>query len=357
MDSGGNVAETLTPAEAVLTSGAIRRTLPAHVHDRSYSWALTLAVVPLALYGLASWGAYALPAAPLLVVIVVARGLLIGMCFIVGHDACHNALSPSPRLNHWIGQICFLPAWHVFTVWKVHHNQIHHRHTNVLERDNGNPPLSRARYQAAPWPRRMLYRAARTAAGAGLLYWPEILEHLFPRRRFLTAYRAGRSWYRVERALVWSWVLLELSVYSGGLAATGLLAEPAAGRGCSLAGLGVTHAAWNWLMGFTTFLHHTHPDVPWRSEADALERGERQLTSTIHVDLGPCHGGMLNIFVHTAHHVDPSIPLYRLPLAQAALQRHFGGLVPSWSFSLAGALRCFRECKLWDPIGRQWERF
>ncbi len=349
-------ADAETPRRGVTTS-AIRRGLPARVRDRSYAWALVLGAVPLALYLAASWVAYTAAAVPVLVAAAVARGLLIGTCFIVGHDACHNALAPSARLNHWIGQINFLPAWHVFTVWKVHHNHIHHRHTNVLERDNGYPPWSRQAYDAAGWFRRLHYRVARTPLGAGLLYWPETREHLLPSRRFLATYRSCGPWYLLEAMCVWAWIVVELLIYSGGLGAAGIIAVSPAGAGWSLAGLGVTHATWNWLMGFTTFLHHTHPDVPWSSEADAIEIGERQLSSTVHVDLGMAHGGMLNIFVHTAHHVDPSIPLYRLPLAQSVLQQQFGSQVTTWPFSLSGALRCFRDCKLWNPASRRWERF
>ena len=79
-----------------------------------------------------------------------ATGIAIARLFLIGHDACHDALSPSSRFNHWVGQLCFLPSWHSFTAWKVRHNHIHHRHTNILEWDSAYPPMSPEQYQAAP---------------------------------------------------------------------------------------------------------------------------------------------------------------------------------------------------------------
>ena len=40
----------------------------------------------------------------------MAAGFVTGRLFIVGHDACHQSLTPHRRLNHWLGRIAFLPS-------------------------------------------------------------------------------------------------------------------------------------------------------------------------------------------------------------------------------------------------------
>src|SRR5689334_25432109 len=40
----------------------------------------------------------------------LAAGFVTGRLFIIGHDACHQSLTPHRRLNHWLGRIAFLPS-------------------------------------------------------------------------------------------------------------------------------------------------------------------------------------------------------------------------------------------------------
>ena len=42
----------------------------------------------------------------------VANGLLIGVLFIVGHDACHGILLPRRWMNRLAGRLSLLPALH-----------------------------------------------------------------------------------------------------------------------------------------------------------------------------------------------------------------------------------------------------
>src|SRR5580692_5434009 len=48
--------------------------------------------------------------APLALILTVPCGVVIGLLFIVGHDACHNSFTASTRLNRTIGRLAFLPA-------------------------------------------------------------------------------------------------------------------------------------------------------------------------------------------------------------------------------------------------------
>ncbi|WP_395055367.1 fatty acid desaturase family protein [Polaromonas sp.] len=337
----------------------IRATIPARSYERSVTWALSLAAGTLALYGGLTWLTYQTDSLILLAVLAVARGLAVGPVFIVAHDACHDSLSPSTRLNYWLGRLCFLPSWHSFTAWKVRHNHLHHRHTNILELDPGYAPASPAQYQAWSPGQRLRYRLSRTLPGAALLYLPEALKgQIFPSRQLREEFGRIDARYTMEWLCVWLWIAVELALFSGLAAAVGAV-PPSPQPALALVGAFLlTHLAWNWQMGFTTFLHHFHPDIAWHSEKDAPPAPQRQLECTAHADLGTAmHLPMLNIFVHTAHHVDTRIPLYRLQIAQRALEQQFAPQVARWKFAPATALRCFRECQLWDPAQGQWQSF
>lgn len=338
---------------------SVRGNLPPIVYCRSFAFAYGLTFATLALYAGLAYLSYTANSFAWLLIWSIARGLSIGPVFIVAHDACHDSLSPSSRLNYWLGQLCFLPSWHTFTGWKMRHNHVHHRHTNILELDTGYPPASRDQYAVWPWWRRLRYRLARTPAGAGLLYLPEALEaQVFPSRTLRRQFRKVDARHPTEWTLVWLWIAAEVALFSGLLAQLGVV-EASPNQGWSLFAIGfvLTHWVWNWQMGITTFLHHFHPEVEWHTSEKAPAAAQRQLQSTVHVDLRRMHPAMLNIFVHTAHHVDTRIPLYRLPLAQAALEKQFASDISRWTFSLQAALHCFRECQLWNPTSRRWERF
>ena len=58
-------------------------------------------------------------------------GLSISFLFVIGHDACHDSLTPSHRLNQWLGRLCFMPTLHPFVCWELGHNRLHHGTTNL----------------------------------------------------------------------------------------------------------------------------------------------------------------------------------------------------------------------------------
>jgi omega-6 fatty acid desaturase (delta-12 desaturase) len=211
-------------------------------------------------------------------------------------------------------------------------------------------------YAAATKLEKWHYRASRTSLGAGLLYLPEVLQHqLLPNKESRKAYQKVDKRFTFEHWLVRLYIALELALLSGGVAAFGLIDPPPLG-GLWVVGSAffLSHAVWLWQMGFTTFLHHFHPDVAWHSSDTKQSAAQRQLVSTVHVDLKAAHILMLNIFLHTAHHIDTAIPLYRLRKAQLALQDQFKTQITRYTFSLKKSLACFSVCKLWDEKNKKW---
>jgi omega-6 fatty acid desaturase (delta-12 desaturase) len=114
---------------------------------------------------------------------------------------------------------------------------------------------------------------------------------------------------------------------------------------------------WNWMMGATIFGHHTDPAVPWFDDKDEWQRAEPQIRCTVHLEFPWVVRVLLHqIFDHNAHHLDVTIPLYRLREAQMQMQQGCQSiLVQRWS--PATFARHLRTCKLYDFRLHQWQDY
>ena len=92
----------------------------------------------------------------------VAMGFTIGRLFIIGHDACHQSLTPHRGLNKWVGRIAFLPSLTTFSLWDIGHNVVHHGYTNLKGFDFVWAPLTREEFVKLSWMGRLLDRAYRS---------------------------------------------------------------------------------------------------------------------------------------------------------------------------------------------------
>ena len=179
----------------------------------------------------------------------VAMGFTIGRLFIIGHDACHQSLTPHRGLNKWVGRIAFLPSLTTFSLWDIGHNVVHHGYTNLKGFDFVWAPLTREEFAKLSFAGRMLDRA----------------------------YRSG--WAKAQPFV-------------------------------------------------STTVHLTFPF---------------NIGSLMH-----------HIMEHTAHHVDMSIPLYRLKLAQAKLENLLPGRIIVQRFSWGWYFQTARSCKLYDFTRQCW---
>jgi len=66
---------------------------------------------------------------------------------------------------------------------------------------------------------------------------------------------------------------------------------------------------------------------------------------------------MHHIMEHTAHHLDMSIPLYRLKRAQAKLEQLMPGRIVVQAFSWRWYFDTARRCKLYDFATQRWLDF
>jgi omega-6 fatty acid desaturase (delta-12 desaturase) len=98
----------------------------------------------------------------------VAMGFTIGRLFIIGHDACHQSLTPHRGLNKWLGRIAFLPSLTTYSLWDIGHNVVHHGYTNLKGFDFVWAPLTQEEFAKLSWMGRLLDRIYRSGWAPGL---------------------------------------------------------------------------------------------------------------------------------------------------------------------------------------------
>lgn len=324
----------------------------APIVQRSTALGLALLAFDVALFGGLVAAVVLLDAVWAKLLAGLAAGFVIGRLFIIGHDACHQSYTPHRRLNRWIGRIAFLPSMTPYSLWDVGHNVVHHGFTNLKSRDFVWQPLTVEEYAALSPARRWLERVYRSGFGPGLYYLIEMwwLRMFFPSARYLPARRG-------------IFVADSLLALGAGLAWIGALAAAAAATGQSavlLVALGfvVPFVFWNFMIGFVVYVHHTHTAVQWHEDKADWSASDPFVSTTVHLSFPLGIGALMHhIMEHTAHHVDMSIPLYRLKAAQALLERSLPGRIIVQRFSWRWYFDTARRCKLYDVTAKQWLDF
>jgi acyl-lipid omega-6 desaturase (Delta-12 desaturase) len=282
--------------------------------------------------------------------LTVPCGMAIGMLFIIGHDACHNAFTASTRLNRLIGRLSFLPALHSFSLWDLAHNRTHHRFNNIRGVDYVWAPLTPDEYRSAALPQRVWYRFCRMPVGVAFYYLVQIWAPrlVLPVPGFIVRMRAV---YALDSALVVTFLLMQL----WSVAVIGATFDKGPWESI-LIGVAAPFLVWSGFMSFVIYLHHTHPAVTWYPSpaAWAADRGALQGAVAVRFPwpFGPL---VLSIMEHNAHHQSPGVPLYNLPRMQRALEEQ-GNLV-TWRFTWRAYRRVCRRCKLYDYVAGRWATF
>ncbi len=339
----------------------VRKGLSTAAAARSVAKGVAL-IVGVGLLYVASWAAIFLTDSWLLKTgLGYANGLVIGMLFLIGHDACHQGLTPVAWLNRVIGRIAFLPALHPYTGWELSHNGLHHSFTNLKNSDPGYAPFSKDEFDRLPRWRRGLERLYRTWAGLALYYLIEnwLKLEMFPRREHRARMRSQRL-YSYDRAAVIAFALtvIAASVYFG------MKVRPD-GQAAWLAAVGHVGVAWllpfliwNGFISFITFQQHTHPRVRWFDNEDEWSFYETQVRGTVHIEFPSWLRLLLhNINEHTAHHINPRVPLYELKDAQDEVRRLLEDDVIVLVWSPRMTRETLRRCKLYDYRAHQWLDF
>lgn len=279
----------------------------------------------------------------------LAAGFVIGRLFIIGHDACHQSLTPHRRLNKWLGRIAFLPSLTPYSLWDAGHNVVHHGFTNLKGVDFVWAPATREEYEAMGPVARTMDRIYRSGWAPGLYYMVEIWwkRMFFPSRRQMPTRRSAFLW---DNGLVSSFALLWVGAMWASAAATGQSVALVLATGVM-----VPFLFWCAMIGFVVYVHHTHTAVSWHADRAAWQQAQPFVSTTVHLTFPLRIGALMHhIMEHTAHHVDMSIPLYRLEQAQAALERMLPGRIIVQRFSWRWYFDTARRCKLYDFGRRCW---
>jgi acyl-lipid omega-6 desaturase (Delta-12 desaturase) len=279
----------------------------------------------------------------------LAAGFVIGRLFIIGHDACHQSLTPHRRLNQWLGRIAFLPSLTPYSLWEVGHNVVHHGYTNLKGFDFVWAPLTAEEFAGLTPLQQRLDRIYRSGWAPGLYYLVEIWwkRMFFPGRKQMPT---RRRVFVLDNLLVSGFALLWIA----GLAWFAL----ATGRGLLpvlLTGFVVPFLFWTAMIGFVVYVHHTHAEVHWHADRVAWARSQPFVSTTVHLTFPAGIGAALHhIMEHTAHHVDMTIPLYRLATAQGKLEEMMPGRIIVQPFSWRWYFDTARRCKLYDLERDTW---
>jgi acyl-lipid omega-6 desaturase (Delta-12 desaturase) len=282
-------------------------------------------------------------------------GVLTATLAIIGHDSAHRGGTKHSWLNRLIGTLGFLPALHPLSRWAHHHNQVHHRYTAQIGVDNAYSPMTVDAYKAASPMRRMYYRFQRSVWGQPGFYLIDIWlpKIILPGANERRGFHARDYW---DLGLVYVWLVFLLAgltwlsgVYGGttGLGASFLNA--------ALFGLAIPFLVWNLFISFVTVIQHTGPEVKWSMPTGRPSTAEQKMRGTVRIRFPePIDLLFHRLMQHTAHHLNPIIPLYSLKAAQHTLEEGHGGDVISVRWTPAYHMRIVRECKLYDPKTDGW---
>lgn len=340
------------PIDAPLPHRRVLRGWLIPLSKRVIAYPIFLLVFDYVLLALTLAGALALPWVLAQLGCAVVAGLIIGRIFIIGHDACHQSLTPHRGLNRWLGRIAFLCSLTPYSLWEVGHNVVHHGFTNLKGIDFVWEPLTAQEFAALTPMQQRLYRFYRSGWGVGAYYLFEVWW-----RRMFFPNSANRPTWRNE----FLWDNLLVSTVGIGWIGACLWVADVTGQSplwVLVVGAVVPFLVWCSLIGFVVYVHHTHRDVEWHRERSAWSKSQPFVSTTVHLSFPLGMGSALHhIMEHTAHHVDMSVPLYRLRDAQAMLERMLPGRIVIQRFSWKWFWATVRDCKLYDFERAAWTNY
>ncbi|MDZ7732079.1 MAG: fatty acid desaturase [Acidimicrobiia bacterium] len=338
-----------TGAERPTTLLPVIRSVPGSRYDNPTWKGLAYLFRDLALYALVLTGLALTDAVWFLVPLWALSALVVSALFIIGHDAAHESLFKSKRLNSFVGHLAMLPSWHVYEGWVLGHNRIHHGHTVRQGMDFVWHPYTPEEYEALPGWQKLRHRFEWSCLGAGIYYlrdvWWNKMIAFEPPAKWQSAIRRDR-WIVAAFLLVatFGFGALGLAVYGSILGAAWMVVKL----------LVVPFLLFNWVIGSVVHLHHIDPGIRWYKRREWNKfRGQMEGTTVIYaprwLDFFLHH-----IFVHVPHHVDMRIPFHQLPAASDAIIEAFPGVVEERKLRLRDYPANTKRCKLYDFEAGRW---
>lgn len=282
----------------------------------------------------------------------LAAGISISGIFVIGHDASHNALFDSKKLNAFVAKLAMLPSAHVESAWDFGHNRVHHGHTVKQGMDFVWHPSTADEWSAMSRFARLRHRFEWSWFGAGLYYgrnvwWNKMM-------RFSTDGKMGGRIARERRAM--SLLLLVAAVgvgYAGWRSHGDIL-----GIAWMVTKVAVIPwALFTWMIGFVVYVQHVNKDIRWYPRREWSKfRGQMEGTTNLRIPRA-LNFFLHNIFVHVPHHVDMRIPFYRLPSAMRSIESRFPGVAITKKLRLRDYLSTTSDCKLYNFETGDWSGY
>jgi acyl-lipid omega-6 desaturase (Delta-12 desaturase) len=290
---------------------------------------------------------------PLRVLGAVLAGMKMSSLYAVAHDAAHNTLTASRRLNKILGAWAYLTGFYNYRLRLYDHLLRHHPLVNGPQPD-AYRPMSLAQYRALPAWRRGWERFIRSA---NPLAW---CAYGMAARLMKSETFPKKSMPAAVRRQAWAYAALMFTYVGGGITAVAWYS----GFGASTTAINLFYVlvlpflAFQANQAIVVYFQHTDPRVPWfaRDDLRHMEHGAEQLS--VHLALPRWLSTFVHhMFCHAAHHVCPSVPCYRLYDAQRELDALLGERSVVIPFRLGAMLDVFRRCKLYDYEQHRWLDF
>ena len=275
--------------------------------------------------------------------------------FSYAHNAAHENLAKSRRLNRFLAFLAFTPIFYNYRLWCYEHHFLHHPYCNDTKPDAFRP-FSKAEFDALPKWRQWLERLYR---GPYVVGWPTyyLKERHFQTKIWVPAYVPAEL--RQAAWLNTLWIV----AYAGALVAL-LWHAPAfatnlTSGGALFFGLVLPLIIFEGADAFTLYAQHTDARIPWFKE-DHIDRdgpGRTELIS-VHLEVPRFLGWFTHeTYSHPVHHLLPGIPFFRVHEAQTELNRMLGPAAVVRKAGLTWLLGTTRRCKLYDWDRKQWLDF
>lgn len=288
----------------------------------AHSYVLTLLAYCLSL----ALAVLAWPAPWLVVPLVIVNAFAGVRLYVLQHDAGHNSLFSTSRLNKLAGHCISVFTLTPFAVMQHNHNE-HHSHLGNLEERHSTEIFTmtlREWQQAGPW-KRLIYRLYRN---------PFLMVPLGGIFTYAIAYRWPKNAAKIAP--------FQVLAHNAALAVWVFALWLAAGPPAIIIYAGTVFTA-GCIGVFLVYLQHNFEDT-WWDRKPSLNPARAALQGSSALDLGWWFDlAVANITYHDIHHFNANIPSYRLRACHLALRKHYEVQTIGWS----EALRSF-TLKLWD---------
>ena len=322
------VAFSMTPTESILERQIIQASRAFAGENRRRSWSYVLST--FSLLAASGWAAFRAPWWPARAAASLVEGLLLVRGFVLFHDHFHGALlrgSAAARvLFSAYGYVVMTPP----RVWKETHNYHHAHNGKIVGSHVGAYPI----VTLAMWSRmasreRLAYRATRHPLTIGLGYFT-IFAWGMCAAPFLRAPRKNASCLAaLSLQPLLGWAVVQAYGWTGYLSAVL----------CPLV-LAMATGAYLFYAQHSFRGAQFQPRESWSYVRAALE-------SSSYMPMGPVMRFFTgNIGYHHVHHLNPSIPFYRLPEAMEAVPALRAPKTTRWC--LRDVVDGFRAA-IWDP--------